>query len=102
MLKAFGPQRHIANLGHGLYPDIEKDKVKYFVDLGRSAYATLSGKATDLYGLLAMQFVVLMDVLQSVNQRNVLMPIEAYELWNELGSQRALNSLREYRLHNNK
>jgi uroporphyrinogen decarboxylase len=32
MLKAFGPQRHIANLGHGLYPDLDKDKVKYFVD----------------------------------------------------------------------
>jgi uroporphyrinogen decarboxylase len=32
MLSAFGPQRHIANLGHGLYPDIEKDKVKCFVD----------------------------------------------------------------------
>lgn len=32
MLKAFGPHRHIANLGHGLYPDIEKDKVKCFVD----------------------------------------------------------------------
>jgi uroporphyrinogen decarboxylase len=32
MLKAFGPQRHIANLGHGLYPDTEKDKVKFFVD----------------------------------------------------------------------
>ena len=32
MLRAFGPQNHIANLGHGLYPDIEKDKVKCFVD----------------------------------------------------------------------
>jgi uroporphyrinogen decarboxylase len=32
MLKAFGPHRHIANLGHGLYPDIDKDKVKCFVD----------------------------------------------------------------------
>jgi len=32
MLKAFGPDRHIANLGHGIYPDIEKDKVKYFVE----------------------------------------------------------------------
>ena len=32
MLRMFGPQRHIANLGHGLYPDIEKDKVKCFVD----------------------------------------------------------------------
>jgi uroporphyrinogen decarboxylase len=32
MLLAFGPQKHIANLGHGLYPDIEKEKVKFFVD----------------------------------------------------------------------
>ncbi|MEO6884320.1 MAG: uroporphyrinogen decarboxylase [Bacteroidia bacterium] len=32
MLRAFGPQRYIANLGHGVYPDIEKDKVKCFVD----------------------------------------------------------------------
>jgi uroporphyrinogen decarboxylase len=32
MLKTFGPLRHIANLGHGLYPDIEKDKVKCFVE----------------------------------------------------------------------
>ncbi len=32
MLRAFGPKRHIANLGHGLYPDTEKDKVKFFVD----------------------------------------------------------------------
>jgi uroporphyrinogen decarboxylase len=32
MLRAFGPNKHIANLGHGLYPDIEKDKVKCFVD----------------------------------------------------------------------
>jgi uroporphyrinogen decarboxylase len=33
MLKAFGPTNHIANLGHGLYPDIEKEKVKFFVDV---------------------------------------------------------------------
>lgn len=32
MLKSFGPDRHIANLGHGLYPDIEKDKVICFVE----------------------------------------------------------------------
>jgi uroporphyrinogen decarboxylase len=32
MLKAFGPDRYIANLGHGLYPDTDKDKVKFFVD----------------------------------------------------------------------
>jgi len=32
MLREFGPERHIANLGHGLYPDISKEKAKLFVD----------------------------------------------------------------------
>jgi len=32
MLKAFGPQRHIANLGHGLYPDTNPDSVKIFIE----------------------------------------------------------------------
>ena len=32
MLREFGPTKHIANLGHGLYPDTDKEKVKFFVD----------------------------------------------------------------------
>lgn len=32
MLKLFGKHRYIANLGHGLYPDTETDKVKFFID----------------------------------------------------------------------
>jgi uroporphyrinogen decarboxylase len=32
MLNTFGPQRHIANLGHGVYPDISADKLKFFID----------------------------------------------------------------------
>jgi len=31
MLTRFGKKRYIANLGHGLYPDIEKEKVQLFV-----------------------------------------------------------------------
>jgi uroporphyrinogen decarboxylase len=33
MLRAFGKHRYICNLGHGLYPDIDKQKVKLFVDV---------------------------------------------------------------------
>lgn len=32
MLEEFGPYRHIANLGHGVYPDTDPGKVKFFVD----------------------------------------------------------------------
>ena len=32
MLASFGGQRHIANLGHGVYPDTEVDKVRCFID----------------------------------------------------------------------
>lgn len=32
MLEAFGPHRHIANLGHGVYPDTDPDKVRCFVN----------------------------------------------------------------------
>jgi uroporphyrinogen decarboxylase len=32
MLSSFGGHQHIANLGHGVYPDIDKDKVKCFID----------------------------------------------------------------------
>ncbi len=32
MLKAFGSGRHIANLGHGVYPDTDPDKVRCFID----------------------------------------------------------------------
>jgi len=32
MLDQFGPYRHIANLGHGLYPDTNPDHVKCFIE----------------------------------------------------------------------
>lgn len=83
----------------GLFPhSAEKKHVKisYFVDLGRSAYAAISRQADDLHGSLALQFVPLMDVLQSIRPTSDLMPLEAYEQWEEVGSQRALQVLREY------
>ena len=32
MLNKFGKSRHIANLGHGLYPDINPENVKCFIE----------------------------------------------------------------------
>ncbi|MGK7394555.1 MAG: uroporphyrinogen decarboxylase [Candidatus Cyclobacteriaceae bacterium M3_2C_046] len=32
MLDSFGPYGHIANLGHGVYPDIKADKVQCFIN----------------------------------------------------------------------
>ncbi len=42
MLDAFGGTRHIANLGHGLYPDIEVDKVRCFIETVKEYSATMS------------------------------------------------------------
>lgn len=36
MLKRFGRSRTIANLGHGVYPDTDKNKVKLFIDTVKS------------------------------------------------------------------
>ena len=32
MLRDFGRGRHVANLGHGVYPDIDPDRVRAFID----------------------------------------------------------------------
>lgn len=85
----------------GLFPkQAEKRlvKVSYFVNLGQSSYATISKEQNDLYGSLAEQFVPLMDVLQSVRKGAAaeLLPLEAYELWHETGSQRAYSILQQY------
>lgn len=83
----------------GLFPKIverRRVKIRYFVDLGRTAYSGISQTTDDLYHLLSLQFVVLMDVLQSIPYDGCLLPLDAYEQWNELGSQRALKILKTY------
>ena len=83
----------------GLFPlNAEKRHVnlKYFVEIGRSAYATISKTSEDLFWTLSFQFVPLMDVLQSIRQTPDLLPLQAYEQWNDLGSKRAFNILQSY------
>ena len=36
MLDGFGPEKHIANLGHGVYPDTPLDGVKWFIETVKS------------------------------------------------------------------
>jgi uroporphyrinogen decarboxylase len=36
LLKSFKSQRHIVNLGHGVYPDIDPEKVKVFINTVKS------------------------------------------------------------------
>lgn len=82
----------------GLFPRIAQKrqvKLSYFVDVGRSAYYAVSTTG-DLFGSLAIKFVILMDVLQSIRQPPDMLPLEAYEQWQELGSQRAYRLLQSF------
>src|SRR3990167_5880445 len=90
----------------GLYPKIAEKrlvKLSYFVNLGQAAYVRISKKSNDLYYSLGKQFVCLMDVLQSIRQYSKeypdLLPLQAYEQWNDTGSQRAFSILQQYTHH---
>ena len=83
----------------GLYPNMADKrlvKISYFVNLGQACYVRISQKNDDLYEGLGKQFVSLMDVLQSIRQYPDLLPLQAYELWSDTGSHRALSILRQY------
>jgi len=78
-------------------------RVSYFVNLGQSAYFTLSNfpelNISELYAKLCTHFVGLMDILYSVhtlNQEGKLIDlIQAEELWQDTKSVYALNHLRK-------
>lgn len=39
MVKKFGKGRHIANLGHGIYPDVDPEHLKVFIDSVHSSFS---------------------------------------------------------------
>lgn len=87
----------------GLFPKLAEKrfvKIGYFVNLGQAAYGIISREKNDVYSSLSKQFVSMMDILQSIRQYSKhcpdLLPLEAYDLWNETGSQRALSVLKQY------
>lgn len=91
----------------GLFPGCAQKRlvsVSYFVDLGQTAYSTLSNLSSErvasLFSALCESFVSLMDVLQTMRETKrqlpSLMPLEAAELWNDTGSSHALAALQHY------
>lgn len=90
----------------GLFPSIATTRLvrlSYFVKMGQTSYFRISRKSNDLYDHLSNQFVMMMDVLQSIRQYSAkcpdLLPLQAYELWNDTGSPRALAMLKQYTSH---
>ena len=82
-------------------------KISYFVDIGRIAYSTLSDQShhqlSKLFACLSQFFVVVMDVLQTMQELSgntgILSPIQAEELWSDTGSQHARAVLERYTTH---
>ncbi len=103
-------QRHAALQGvgdqclllTGFYPMLAKRRhvsLKYFVRLGQAAYQELAATQRDIYAQLTQQFVNLMDILQSIRQQGShpdLLPLEAFETWQDVGSRRAFRILQQY------
>jgi len=84
----------------GLFPHTAKRRLVslgYFVNLGRSAYQQLHDKIHGFYGQLAADFVPMMDVLHAIREINQqshqLDLLDSFELWDETGSQQALNRI---------
>ena len=87
----------------GLFPrraERRRVRVSYYVKLGRSAYQDLAdslSKTADLFTLLAEEFIAAMDTLQAIRvlgqQTTGLLPVQAYELWQDTASRQAYAEL---------
>lgn len=90
----------------GFFPEMahrRRVKMSYYVDLGRSAYASLSSvhhrALSDLFANLSHDFVLLVDVLHSMrtldSQKEDIDLLSAEELWCATNSQYAWNVLKK-------
>ena len=87
----------------GLFPrqaERRRVRVSYYIDLGRSAYQNLAeslSKTAHLFAHLADEFIAAMDTLQAIRvlgqQESGLLPVEAYELWQDTASRQAYEQL---------
>jgi hypothetical protein len=87
----------------GLFPrraERRRVRVSYYVDLGRSAYQNLADNLTKtayLFAHLAEEFIAAMDTLQAIRVigqgDSGLLPVEAYELWQDTASRQAYEQL---------
>ncbi|ALP52090.1 hypothetical protein Tel_02440 [Candidatus Tenderia electrophaga] len=86
----------------GLFPQNAKRRlvsIGYFVNMGRSAYQQLHDKIHGFYGQLAADFIPMMDVLHAMRELNDQSQhidlLDAFELWEETGSQHALERVKD-------
>jgi len=93
----------------GLFPEQAKRRmvnISYFVSLGRSSYhalaCSLKQSHAELYRHICQGFGAMLDVLQAVhgfaNNEHVLSPMDAFDLWQQTGSSRALQQINQGRI----
>jgi len=93
----------------GLFPEQAKRRmvnISYFVRLGRSSYhslaCSLKQSHAELYQHICHGFGAMLDVLHTIHgfthQQNILTPMDAFELWQQTGSERALHQINQGRI----
>lgn len=104
-------QEQLRNVGDccllfsGFFPKIADKRrvnVSYYVGIGQSAYhhlaETCQRKMSELFHCVGDGFVDLVDVLQAIRSlahENALSPLQAFDLWENTGSNQAFKSVCE-------